>query len=156
MRLAHLLMVLASLATLLAAGNAPASELYSFSGGQLVTVGLTPDGSFNLPVTPIGPTGAGTPPGLDFPLDGMTLYGARAKKLISFDIVTGAGTVLGPVPAAAGASLVGLSFVPSTGMLLASTDGKQLVEIDPRTRVATVVGTTGTSTVGALAYRPAR
>ena len=121
------------------------------SGADLIAINPTTGVA-----TTVGNAGLFSVSGLAFDTATSTLYAIGQRFLASIDPATGVGTSLGALAGSDGGQVQGLGIDPSTGLLLATTDRKQLLEIDPATRAATVAGDTGPTTVGGLAYRPER
>ena len=108
-------------------------------------------------------TGAVTllgPSGLDAFICGLAydpnhgiLYGTDSASLYSFDMTTGAGTLIGALSLPIS---FGLTYDPANNMLYSADDSGTLVEIDPATLVCTDVSGTGNGLPAyGIAYDPA-
>ncbi|MEZ5980550.1 MAG: hypothetical protein R3F34_20385 [Planctomycetota bacterium] len=138
------------------------STLYGVDGtaspDTLITIDTT-DGS----VTFVGGTGSllvDTVRGLAYDSSADVLYGVDGSRLKSIDRTTGAATDIGEVYSQAGSELQGLAFDRARGVLLATVvsdaddfSGNLLLEVDPATAAATVVGETQWRTYGLASRR---
>lgn len=94
--------------------------------------------------------------GLDFggsTLLGLATYGADADQLVSFDIATGAPTVIGATGTNAG-SVAGLAHAFLGGAWY-MTDGASLYSLNTATGTASLIGAHGLTGFSGLAFVPA-
>jgi hypothetical protein len=94
--------------------------------------------------------------GLDFTatrLLGLALNGTAGDELVSFDLTTGAASIIGATGTNA-STVAGLAFDFNAGGLF-MTDGSSLYSLNEGTGSATLIGSHGLSGFSGLAYVPA-